>query len=128
MNRFLIEEDDQFEIYFNKNGIKKAFKKSIKKPLKKFGHASALYSEINMVKQNCIPKEKYERMYKTNEESEKREDLSVGEELETFIGNLKMGKFPTREDYKPSFLLCLHDTVSLIQKKEENWKKKMKIS
>ena len=83
MNRFLIEEDDQFEIYFNKNGIKKAFKKSIKKPLKKFGHASALYSEINMVKQNCIPKEKYERMYKQMKRVKK-------EKIYRLVKNLKL--------------------------------------
>ena len=112
-HRFSIEEDDEFEIH--ENGIKKA--------LKKFGHTSALLSTIRMVKENCITKEKYEEMYKTNEESEKREDLSVGEDLETFIGNIKMGKFPIREDYHPSFLLCLLDTAKRrkLEEKDEDF-------
>ena len=83
--------------------------------MKKFGHTSALFSTIRMVKENCITKEKYEEMYKTNEESEKREDLSVGEDLEFLIGNIKMGNFPTREENvcyrcKSSFLLRLLGT------------------
>ena len=91
--------------------LKNDVHKGIKKALKKFGFTSAILSKIYMVKTNCITMEKYEEMYKTNEESEKREDLSVGEDLETFIGNIKMGKFPISEDYNPSFLLCLLDTA-----------------
>ena len=67
-----------------KNGIKKA--------LKKFGCTSALLSLINMLKNNCITKEKYEEIYKINEQSEERGDLSVGEDLETFLRNIKDGK------------------------------------
>ena len=60
--------------------------------LKKFGFTSALFSLIGMVKMNCITKEKYEKMYKSNEESEESEDLSIGEDLETFIGKIKNGE------------------------------------
>ena len=67
-------------------------KKGIKKALKKFGCTSAILSRIYMYKENCITKEKYEEMYKTDEESEKRMDLSVGEDLETFIGRIKNGE------------------------------------
>ena len=42
-----------------------------------------------MMKINCITKEKYEKMYKTTEDNAEREDLSVGEDLETFIGEIK---------------------------------------
>ena len=67
-----------------------------------------------MTKENCITKEKYEEMYKTNEESEKRMDLSVGEDLETFIGRIKNGEInkdtiPEDGEYKKLFLLCLLD-------------------
>ena len=89
-------------------------KKEINKALKKFGCKSAILSKIGMIKENCITKEKYEEMYKTNEESEKRMDLSIGEELETFIRRIKTGKInkdtiPKDGEYKGSFLLCLLD-------------------
>ena len=53
-------------------------------------------------------------MYKTNDESEKRMDLSVGEDLETFIGRIKNGEInkdtiPKDGEYKELFLLCLLD-------------------
>ena len=93
-------------------------KKGLQKALKKYDCKSAIVSRIDMSKQNCITKEKYLEMYKTNEDSEKRKDLSVGEDLETFIGNIKSGKLkkdtiPEDGDYKlvynESFLLCLLD-------------------
>ena len=53
-------------------------------------------------------------MYKTDEESEKRMDLSVGEDLETFIGRIKNGEInkdtiPENGEEKKLFLLCLLD-------------------
>ena len=65
-----------------------------------------------MYKSNCITKEKFEKMYKTEEESETRMDLSVGEDLETFIERIKNGEvnkdtIPGRGENKHSFLLCL---------------------
>ena len=91
-------------------------KKGIKKALKKFGCTSAILSEIGMTKYNCITKEKYEEMYKTDEESEKRMDLSVGEDLETFIGRIKNGEINKDTipehgagDWNKTFLLCLLD-------------------
>ena len=67
-----------------------------------------------MRKDNCITKEKFEEMYKTKEESETRIDLSVGEDLETFIERIKNGEInkdtiPERGENKRSFLLCLLD-------------------
>ena len=49
--------------------------KGIKKALKKFGCTSAILSGIGMNKHNCITKEKYEEMYKTNEKNDKRMDF-----------------------------------------------------
>ena len=57
------------------NSNKTAVKKSIKKALKKFSCTSAILSFIYMSKEDCITKEKYEKKYKTNEESEQRMDL-----------------------------------------------------
>ena len=85
----------------------------IKKALEEFGCTSAILSSIEMIKENCITKEKYEEMYQTNEETEKRMDLSVGEDLETFIENIKNGKINKEtipeQDLKNTFLLCLLD-------------------
>ena len=94
--------------------LKNDVHKGIKKALKKFGFTSAILSKIYMVKTNCITMEKYEEMYKTNEESDDRKDLSVGEDLETFIENIKNGKMnkaviPEDGDFQETFLLCLID-------------------
>ena len=67
-----------------------------------------------MSKDRCITKEKFEEMYQTKEESETRMDLSVGEDLETFIERIKNGEInkdtiPEHGDRKNSFLLCLLD-------------------
>ena len=64
----------------------------IKKALLKFDCSSAMLSKIIMFKIHCITKEKYEEMYKTNEESDERMNLSVGEDLESFIERIKTGK------------------------------------
>ena len=53
-------------------------------------------------------------MYKTEEKSETRMDLSVGEDLETFIERIKNGEInkdtiPEDGDRKYLFLLCLLD-------------------
>ena len=89
-------------------------KDDIKKALKKFGGKSAILSIIDMFKDDCITKETYEKMYRINEESEKRRDLSVGEDLETFIKRIKNGKInkdtiPCDGEFGHSFLLCLLD-------------------
>ena len=67
-----------------------------------------------MQKGDCITKEKFEEMYQTKEESETRMDLSVGEDLETFIERTKNGEIdkdtiPERGEHKYLFLLCLLD-------------------
>ena len=89
--------------------------------LQKFGFASAILSLIGMSKYHCITKEKYEELYKTNEDSEKRMVLSVGEDLETFIEKIKNGEInkytildktgntSLTGDVSDTFLLCLLD-------------------
>ena len=98
-------------------------KQGIQKALKKFGCTSAILSTIAMHREHCITKERYDELYKANEESE-RKDLSVGEDLETFIGRIKNGeinkdtirKFGDRRPHnemfistRRKFLLCLLD-------------------
>ena len=81
--------------------------------MEEFDCASAILSIIKMDKFNCITMEQYEEMYKTNEDSERRKDLSVGEDLETFIANIKNGEINRChrrcEDFNITFLLCLLD-------------------
>ena len=89
-------------------------KRGIQKALKKFGRTSAILSTVDMGKRNCITKEKFDIMYKTNEESETRMDLSIGEDLETFIERIKNGEInqdtiPEDGEYSDTFLLCLLD-------------------
>ena len=86
----------------------------IEKTLKEFGCTPAILSMVDMHKEVCITKEKFEEMYKTEEESETRMDLSVGEDLETFVERIKnreINKYTISEygEYKISFLLCLLD-------------------
>ena len=97
--------------------------KGIKKALTKFGCTSAILSTITMYKEHCITKERYDELYKASEESE-RMDLSLGEDLETFVGRIKNGeinkdtirKFGDRRPHnemfistRRKFLLCLLD-------------------
>ena len=101
-------------------------KEGIKRALQNSGYTSAILSSIIMSKHNCITKEKFDELYKTNEGSEERTDLSVGEDLETFIENIKTGEmnrntFPTGKDHQKTFLLCLLDKEerSKLERKDE---------
>ena len=101
----------------------------IEKALKNVGCTSAMLSKIRMYREHCITKEKYEEMYKTNEESDKRMDLSVGEDLESFIEKIKTEKIkdtiPESGDRSKSFLLCLldKDERKKLEQKDENFRK-----
>ena len=108
-------------------------KKGIKKALKMFGCTSAILSGFYMLKENCITKENYDEMYRTDAESEKRMDLSVGEDLETFIENIKNGKInketiPER-DLKITFLLCLlnEEERKKLEQKDYDFTKKFNV-
>ena len=68
------------------------FIKGIKTALKKFNLESTLLTCLYMAKYRCITKEKYEEAYKINEDIEERGDLSLGDDLETFVTNIKHGR------------------------------------
>ena len=102
-------------------------KRGIKKALMNFCCTSAILSKIYMSKENCITKEKFDEKYKTNEESEEREDLSVGEDLENFIERIKNEEInkdtiPYAE-IKWTFLLCLLDEEERkkLERKDEDF-------
>ena len=109
----------EFVDYYALEGIEKA--------LKEFGCTPAILSMVDMHKEVCITKEKFEEMYKTEEESETRMDLSVGEDLENFIERIKNGeinKDTIQEDgdftFKRSFLLCLLDNEERKKLEQKN--------
>lgn len=57
-----------------------------------FDCKSAILSVIHKRRFNVITKEEYELMYETDKKSDEREDLSVGEGLETFVEKIKNGR------------------------------------
>ena len=112
----------EFVDYYALEGIEKA--------LKEFGCTPAILSMVDMHKEVCITKEKFEEMYKTEEESETRMDLSVGEDLETFIERIKNGEInkdtiPEDGENKISSLLCLLDKEERkkLEQKDEDFMK-----
>ena len=97
--------------YANEDEVKNA----IKTALNNYDLESAMVSFIAMHKEKCITLEKYEEAYKTNLDTEKREDLSINEDLETFLEKLETNKLNTKTiahsgDYNTTFLLCLLNT------------------
>ena len=83
--------------------------------MRRYGLKCAMLSIIYMHKNNCITKENFLQDYQTSKELETRDDLSVGEDLETFIKRIKNGELnentiPERGESKGTFLLCLMDS------------------
>ena len=64
----------------------------LKTAFKKYNLKSTLLTFLDIYKQRCITKEKYEEAYKINKKIEERGDLSLGDDLETFVTNMKHGK------------------------------------
>ena len=91
----------------------------IKRAIKRYGYKSALVSKLNMFKLNCITKEKFDKLYgitngekKNKTNNDRRDDLSVGEDLETYIRRIKNGEVTTETilengEIKRSHLICL---------------------
>ena len=79
-----------------------------------------MLSIIYMHKNNCITKDQVLIDYQTNEELETRDDLSVGEDLETLkkrILNKEMTRelIPERGELKGHFLICLLDEIESLR-------------
>ena len=82
-----------------------------------------LLTILTMFKQRRITKEKYEQEYKINDEIDERGDLTLGDDLETFVTNIKHGGMAkaTISDGE-TFLICLlnsNDRRRLDQKDKE---------
>ena len=98
--------------FIGRLSLYKNLKEGVENALNEFGCTSAILSDIYLIKYNCITKEKHEEMYKTSEKSETRMDLSVGDDLETFIERIKNGEMnkntiPENGEKQNLFLLCL---------------------
>ena len=100
--------------------------------MKQYGHESVMVSMIEMTKEHCITKEKFDIAYEINDEkknsTENRErgDLSVGEDLEAFMKRIKNGNYSTRKQFrekKLSHLLKLLDKEERrkLRKKDETF-------
>ena len=63
-----------------------------KRAMKMFNHESSMVSCLCLKKVNCVTKEKIDIQYENKKENEQRQDLSVGEDLETLIERIKNGE------------------------------------
>ena len=93
--------------------------RNIKRALKRYDYKSVMVSKINMFKFDCITKEKIDQLYgitngedKNKIDNAKRDDLSVGEDLETYIRRIINGEvtsetIPENGEIKRSHLICL---------------------
>ena len=113
---FLYFDGDENRI---KNREPNRVKNLFREAMKIYGYESAMVSMIEMFKRNCITKEKFDLEYEIkNDENdinnEERDDLSVGEDLESLYSRIKNGEM-TKEriseggEHKFSKLLCLLD-------------------
>ena len=95
-----------------------------------------MVSMIFMTKENCITKEQFDIEYGITNDgeanttaTEERDDLSLGEDLETLIRKIKKRKITKEKnpygDTKQSHLLCLLDKEKriLLDRKDDNFLK-----
>ena len=99
---------------------RKKVKHYVERAIKSCGLKSTMLSIIYMHKNNCITKENFLNDYQSNKIVETRDDLSVGEDLETYIqrvvnGEITREMIPKHGELKGNFLICLLD-------KKERWK------
>ena len=95
-------------------------KNYVERAMRFYGLESTMLSIIYMHKNNVITKEDYINEYQTNKDLETRDDLSVGEDLETFkkrILNVEMTRemISERGELKGNFLICLLDGIDRLR-------------
>ena len=126
-------------LYFNsddnriKNREPNRVKNLFREAMKRYGYESAMVSMIEMFKRNCITKEKFDLEYEIkNDENdinnEERDDLSVGEDLESLYSRIKNGemteeRFSGDGEHKFSKLLCLlnEDERRKLERKDKDF-------
>ena len=82
--------------------------------MRSYGLKNVTITFVAAEKSHCITKEQFETDYKINVDTDQREDLSIGEDLESLIGRIKSGQIcknanldSSLDEYKESFNLCL---------------------
>ena len=109
---------------------KKEIRNYFKKAMKQHGLDSAMLTIIGMEKQNCITKETFEKFYQVDKDIDERDDLSIGEDLESFIRRIKLGEInkqtiPKGGELKESFKFSLlnEDEKRKLEIKDEDFMK-----
>jgi len=111
--------------------------KKIKRVMKSYGYQSAMVSMIFMTKENCITKEQFDIEYRITNDgeadttaTEERDDLSLGEDLETLIRRIRNGEITKEKNPYggiaiQTHLLCLLDKEErrMLDRKDENFLK-----
>ena len=88
------------------------------------GIKNAMFTFVASHKKWCITSEDFEIFYKVDEDVDRRDDVSIGEDLESLLERIKSGEFcnslvPVNDEYKESFniqLLTPEEMVKLEQK------------
>ena len=106
-------------------------KRNFKRAIKRYGYKSVMVSKIQMYKYNCITKEQfdmeYDITYNQSGNKEERDDLSVGEDLETLFEKIKNGEVTSETipdgDRKESLLIPLlgEEEKQKLDKKDETF-------
>ena len=93
-----------------------------------FGIESAIFTLLASKKARCCTQEVFEVLYKTDEDVDEREDLSIGEDLESLLERIKSGEIwkdlgPVNHEYKRSFNLQLltSDEMAKLRQKDESF-------
>ena len=99
-----------------------------KKEMKQHGLNEAMFTFIRMLKSNCITKETFEKEYQVDKDIDERDDLSIGEDLESFIRRIKLGEInkqtiPKYGERKKSFKFSLlnEDEKRKLEIKDEDF-------
>ena len=94
------------------------------------GIENAIFTFLVTKKTRCITQENFEDLYKTDEDVDERDDLSIGEDLESLIERIKSGEIgkglvPVNDEYKESFNLKLltPEEMTKLQQKDESFMK-----
>ena len=109
--------------------------KKIKRVMKSYGYKSAMFSRIYMTRANCITKEQFDIEYGITNDgeanttaTEERDDLSLGEDLETLIRRIKNGEITKEKNPYggmtiQTHLLCLLDKGKrrMLDRKDESF-------
>ena len=93
--------------------------------MRKFDFQIATFTFLACRKSHCITQEEFEENYCVDDQIDDRNDLSVGEDLESFLERIKNGvickeTLPVNDEYKESFNLCLLKPEEMVKLQQQN--------